>query len=187
MADPHHIEELDGLDRLTVRLYRSGIALSAVGLLLAAAVYGAGQDEAWGRATWTLVLAGAALCIADMHLYAKHIRWVIGASGWLGAVLVFGADAATEPLQPWVRFAGVGFVFVSLSGFALKEQFCFRIPLLRAVPLLLAASLVPLLAGIGWAAAALLGVAGLVYGALAVAKMRMPLHFDVGDKSKYQV
>jgi uncharacterized integral membrane protein len=34
---------------------------------------------------------------------------------------------------------------------------------------------------------ALLTVAGGLYLVLSIAKLRMPLHFDVGDKSKYQV
>ena len=67
------------------------------------------------------------------------------------------------------------------------EQFCFRIPGLRLVPLFLATSLIPLLAGKVAFAGALLLLSGVIYSALAFAKWRMPLHFDVGDKSKYQI
>ena len=119
-----------------------------------------------------------------MHLYDKQIRWFIGMTGWFGAVLLFTSGG---PDAPWLYTAGLGFLFVSLSAYALKEQFCFRIPGLRLVPLLLAGALIPLLSGHPAIAGALLLTAGLIYTALIVAKWRMPLHFDVGDKSKYQL
>ena len=118
-----------------------------------------------------------------MHLYAKQIRWFIGVSGWFGAILLVASRGETLLLHT----AGLGFLFVALSGYALKEQFCFRIPGLRLVPLFLAGSLLPLLFGKPLFAGIPLLLSGLIYSALVVAKWRMPLHFDVGDKSKYQI
>lgn len=187
MADPHHVPELDAHDRLTVALYRGGLAVAAVGLCALALTHGADLDR-WVPVAELLVLLGTAAAIANMHLYAKTIRWVIGAAGWTGAVLLVTATALPSPTAAhWVHHGGLGFVFVALSAFALKEQFCFRIPLLRAVPLFLAVSLLPMLGDRGLATAILLAPAALTYLALAWAKVRMPLHFDVGDKSKYQV
>ena len=116
---------------------------------------------------------------------------MIGASAWLGASLSFVGAATSGALSHWVSHAGLGFLFVALSALALKERFCFRIPGLRLVPLLLALSLIPLLldqgatsgqneGGAGIVAAALLAPAAVVYGLLAIAKVRMPLHFDIG-------
>ena len=187
MADPHHIPALDAFDWLTVRLYRGGIALSAIGLLALAATLATPVLSGLRPAAEGAVLVGAAASIANMHLYDKRIRWVIGASGWVGAVLLVNSGHGGPTLEPWVHHAGLGFVVVSFSAVAIKEQFCFKIPGLRAVPALLALSLIPMLLGQGPVAAALLGVAGLVYAALAVAKMRMPLHFDVGNKAAYQI
>lgn len=187
MADPQHVPDLDRFDRLTVRLYRYGIAMSAVGMLALAGVLAAGLLDRWLLAAELLVLLGAAASIANMHLYDKRVRWLIAASGWVGVCLLVATAATPDALQVWVHHAGLGFVFVVHSAFALKEQFCFKIPGLRLVPALLALSLIPMLLGLGQVAAALLGLAGLVYGALAAAKMRMPLHFDVGNKAAYQV
>jgi uncharacterized integral membrane protein len=58
---------------------------------------------------------------------------------------------------------------------------------MRLVPFMLAASLI----GFGldepiWIAVLLLP-AGILLCILAFAKLRMPLHFDVGDKSHYQI
>jgi uncharacterized integral membrane protein len=192
MADPQHVEQLDGQDVLTVTIYRLGLLAAALGLLAAAAAllargFGQPVPAVSVHASFVIVVAGTAAAIANMHLYAKSVRWVIGAAGWLGAVLMIGSAPMPELAARWVWHAGLGFVFVAISAFALKERFCFRIPGLRLVPALLALSLVPLLSGSDLAAGALLGVAGAIQLALAIAKFRMPSHFDIGDKSRYQV
>ena len=133
------------------------------------------------------MLGSTALAVADLHLYDKRVRWVVGASGWAGAALSFVGLGLGGVAGTWIAHAGLGFLFVALSALALKERFCFRIPGLRAVPLLLAVSLVPLLAGRPAPAAVVLFAAGAVFALLAVAKARMPLHFDVGNKDAYQV
>lgn len=182
MADPHHQEVLDGFDRATVTLYRSGIGVAAVGLGVHAAslATGAALPGRW------LVLAGVAAIAADLHLYDKRIRWVFGAAAWTGVVL--GALPAPGGwLGELLGDAGLGFLYVTLSGVALKEQFCFRLPLMQAVPVLLASSLVPLVLGAALPAAALSAGAALLLGTLALAKWRMPLHFDIGDRSRYQI
>lgn len=184
MADPQHVPELDGFDRLTVTLYRSGIALCAGALGLLALGAHRGWSPAVGHGA---VLAAAALAVLNLHLYDKRVRWVIHGSTWLGALLSFAGAVTEGAVAHWVSHAGLGFLFVTLSALALKERFCFRIWGLRAVPALLALSLVPQLADRPWLTVGLLAPAALVYAALAVAKVRMPLHFDVGNKSAYQV
>lgn len=189
MADPDHIPALDGFDELTVRLYRSGLSLAGLSLVvvgIALIIRGlteAPHPSSWETLAWLGCLTGTASAIANMHLYAKQIRWFIGVCGWIGAIFL----VASNGNGLWLHSAGLGFLFVALSGYALKEQFCFRIPGLRLVPLFLATSLFPLISGKVAIAGALLLLSGLIYTALAVAKWRMPLHFDVGDKSKYQI
>jgi uncharacterized integral membrane protein len=177
MANPEHVPDLDGFDRATVSMYRLGVVAAPVALGGLAWLALRGHDTFPGHVA---VLGATALAVANLHLYDKRIRWVIGASAWVGAALVATGGH-------WPGHAGLGFLFVALSAIALKERFCFRIPGLRLVPLLLAASLIPLLLGQGAVAALLLAPATLLYAALAIAKLRMPLHFDVGDKSRYQV
>lgn len=184
MADPHHVEPLDRFDRLTVSLYRAGLFVSALGVAALAAALVADVGEPAAR--W-LVLLGAATAVLDLHLYDRLIRWVIAGAGWTGAVLVGLAAVLPPAAAPWAEDAGLGFLFVVLSALALKERFCFRLPIVVAVPWVLAGSLVPLRLGLHGPAAALLAVGAAILALLAVAKVRMPLHYDIGDKRRYQV
>lgn len=191
MADPQHEEELDAMDRLTVRLYRAGFLISALALIGAGLmqVFSAQQPGLLPAGAvsggWVAIAGGVALSVGNMHLYSKQIRWIIAQSSWVGLLLMLAA--ALLGLGKVGFFAGLGFVFVCISALALKERLCFRIPGLRLVPALLALSLLPLLLRHGSSAGVLLGLAGVIQLVLFVAKVRMPLHFDIGDKSAYQV
>ena len=179
MANPEHIAKLDGFDQATVVLYRLGLAVATSGVAMLAVLSGLGRPDA---PAVLVILLGTLMSVLNVHLYDKRVRWVIVAAAQVGAVLIV-AGAWHELLGR----AGLGFLFVSLSGFALKEQFCFKIPGLRLVPLFLATGLIPLVFGVGVGAAVLFGVASLPMMVLAVAKWRMPLHFDIGNKAAYQI
>ncbi|MEN0061444.1 MAG: DUF2301 domain-containing membrane protein [Myxococcota bacterium] len=186
MADPDHIPQMDAFDRLTVGLYRAGLLGQALGLFVISAT-----EIGWAaRDVGPLaMLTAVALSVGNLHLYDKRIRWLISTSGWLGAVLVVAA--ATLPESAWVEallhYAGLGFLFVVTSALALKERFCFRLPGLQAVPVALAGGVATGLFGFGTLTAVALGLSGLVVALLAVAKLRMPVHVDIGNKDAYQV
>lgn len=185
MADPHHVEALDGFDRATVGFYRLGLILAAVGVggLAAALVF---APERAGLARFVVLMA-TALIVADLHLYARTIRWTISAAGWLAAVLFAASGLSWASAAPWLADAGLGLSFVVFSAVALKERYCFKLPVVVAAPPALALSLVPLRLGWEVPAAALLAVGAATLGVLALAKLRMPLHYDIGDKRKYEV
>lgn len=207
MADPHHLPDLDAFDRAGVRLYRAGLCLSALVLWALAASYALADGSphgAAGHGLWLAYAAAVVLSTHHLHIYMKQFRWLIGASSWLG-LLLLAAAWGLGPTGPHVSPASevgyvgygivdrlllagaVGFLAVALSAFALKEQFCFKIPLQRLVPLSLIALVVMLLVNQPLGAAVALTVAAVAYSVLAVSKLRMPLHYDIGDKSKYQV
>ncbi len=197
MADPAHHPELDEFDASTVRLYRAGLAISAgavvlagVVLLTAAGTGNAGDEvvRGWLRLAWIGLVYGTGASVSNLHLYDKRIRGALRGSAWIGVVLMLtGLILTRVDLGWWVLHAGVGFVLVTQSGLALKEQYCFRLPLMQAVPFLLAVGVF----GAAMEAAAIAGTvllaAGVLLVAMVVAKGRMPLHYDIGDKSRYQV
>ncbi len=186
MANPEHTPDLDGFDRFTVSLYRMGIFGTSIAVL-------------WLMATLTgdmqslpavLVLdASIALCALNMHLYDKHVRWFIATTASLGLLLQLFSQlgAADSALSHLLLHAGLGFIFVAQSGFAMKEQFCFRIPGLRLTPIFLAVAVFAMFGGKPLIAVPFLALAGGLGMVLAIAKVRMPLHFDIGDKSRYQI
>jgi uncharacterized integral membrane protein len=181
MANPEHVAELDGLDRLTVRLYRAGLVAVFAGVAGMAALLALGRPPEPGM---TVAVGGGLLSAFNVHLYDRSFRWFVQANAAGGAWLV----AAGALLQvPLVVHAGLGFGFVAVSVLALKERLCFRIPGQPAVPALLALSLIPLVGDVPALASAVLAAAALPLWVLAAVKLRQPLHFDIGDKSRYQI
>lgn len=194
MANPEHQPQLDGFDRLTVRLYRLGLGASA--LCLAAFVVlcilrlNGTYPPYWLRLVGLVaVTASVALAATCVHLYDKRIRWIIAAAASFGLALqALGLALPAEwTVGLLLHAAGVGFSLVSLSALAFKEWFCFRIPGLRVAPLFLAAGVLgvavdwPLGIALTW------GPAAVVIGWLAVRKATMPLGHDIGDRDRYQV
>ena len=187
MADPDHIPHLDGFDELTVRLYRGGLSLAALSLVSVGA-FGLAWFErishpsvwetpAFGFTAWLELQAPSRICI-----YTRSRRWFIGVSGWFGAILLVASRGETLLLpHGWLGFLVCRAVWICAQRAVLlsNPRPSTSPPLSRwlALPLFFGK---PLFAGIP------LLLSGLIYSALVVAKWRMPLHFDVGDKSKYQ-
>lgn len=186
MANPEHKETLDRFDKLSVCLYRSGISLFSVVAIMYSAILA-------GKAEWMVIPAdmervcllimsiSTAMSAANIHVYDKLVRAVISWSSWVGILLML-----SDP-NLFYSWLSLGFIFITFSGIALKESFCFKVLGLRLVPLLLALSTFLMMFESWMLAAVMLFVSGLVLAYLSYEKWRMPLHFDIGDKSNYQV
>ena len=186
MADPDHIPQMDGLDVCSVFCYRVGLSAIAVGLVVTAwlELSTTVGDPTFG---WVLVAAGTVLATANVHLYAKLIRWILHMATGSGLLLFLLAVMLPPPFDGVTFSAGLGLLFVSVCGFAFKEQFCFGLHGMWLLPLLLGIALLLWSSDYSQVVALATGSAGLLYGYLALAKWRMPVHFDIGDKSKYQL
>ncbi|RRJ85193.1 DUF2301 domain-containing membrane protein [Aestuariirhabdus litorea] len=180
MADPNVIATLDAFDRTLVRIYRTGISLAAL-YLLSAVGHWAGQPLAPFRQA--LLMLAATLMASSLHLYDKRIRYALLMSTLLGLLWAALAPRLGVPALPLLV---EGLLLVTLSGVAFKESHCFRVVGLRWVPLLLLAMVLARAAGSGTLAVSLSLVAGGLMGYLALRKWQMPLHYDIGDRSKYQ-
>ena len=166
MADPHIKSPMDWLDYVTVIAYRLGFSLAAPAILF---LPWEGQS---GVSAQQLTFLAAMLCASSLHF-----RLILQAATWGGLIFaVFGF-----PL------IGLGGAFVTLGGLCFKEYFCFKVPGLRAQPLLLAALWFALVLGGTTIAQGLAFLSALLFLVTAIAKWRMPLHFDIGDKSKYEM
>ena len=170
MANPEIESPLDGIDKLTVSLYRLGLSAAALLLLCRGAALLSGM-ALLPSAQWLMSLAVAsAICGFSLHIYDKRIRLILQGFGW-GALAL----------------AAVGAALATRSGLAFKEQFCFAIPGIKLVPVLLPALWLLEWLRVEWAAALVALVCGALLTLLALAKWRMPLHFDIGDKGRYQI
>ena len=183
MANPEHEEVLDYLDKLSVCLYRIGISLFALSLLVFAVMLSGMVTKPLDYQQFILLLMGVsgALSASNIHVYNKLIRTIISWSAWIGLVLMI---SDVEQTRSWLS---VGFIFVTFSGIALKESFCFKVVGLKLVPALLALTTFSLYFEVLFLASMLMTISSFIIGYLSFAKWRMPLHFDIGNKASYEI
>ena len=168
MADPHIESPMDAWDKATVIAYRCGFTLAGPALL-----FSLWQPEPARLA----ILLAATLCAACLHIYLKNFRLVLQFGTW--AALLLNAFGYPQ--------LALGAAFFTLGGLAYKEYFCFRVFLLNGQPIFLAALWFALQLQWTLIAQILTLISATLFILLAIAKWKMPLHFDIGDKSKYQI
>lgn len=169
MADPDIKSPMDWLDHLTVIIYRLGFTLAFPCIAL--------LPWQTGLPTQSLVLICAVMCASSLHIYLKSFRLLLQFATWIGLLCVLTG-------YPMI---GLGGAFITLGGLCFKEYFCFRVPGLPLQPVILASLWFCLWFEQLTAAKILAAIAALLFLITSVYKWRMPLHFDIGDKSKYQV
>lgn len=184
MANPEHKEHLDGLDKISVVCYRLGITLFALSLLTlfsAELLCVLEMETAPLLREWSIngIAVSSALSAANIHVYDKKVRAIIAWSSWIGLALFI-----VLPTKEWLY---IGFIFITFSGIALKESYCFKVKGLNLVPLLLISSVLVLWMKEPAILVPLAGVSGFIYAVLAIEKWKMPLHFDIGKKDNYEI
>ncbi|MCW8329417.1 DUF2301 domain-containing membrane protein [Photobacterium sp. SDRW27] len=169
MADPHIQSDLDYLDKLTVILYRCALTSSAAFMSVIA----------WEASFATQAMVIAALIAATtVHIYDKRFRLLIVGSGLFAAVwLMMGL---------WNPLA-LGAALFTFSALAIKEYFCFQLKVLMLTPLALAGFWFCQVFGQDQISIAFSMTGSILLAVAAFSKWRMPVHFDIGDKSRYQV
>ena len=168
MADPHIKSPMDFWDYLTVIIYRNGFVLAAIMLLL--------LPFQSSMAQVGLLIAGTMLA-SSLHLYLKNFRYLFQFVMWIGLLC-----------QVWkIESLAFGASLMVIGGLCYKEYFCFRIWGLNLQPILLALLWSLTLLQISWLFIPLALLTGILTLSLAIQKWRMPLHFDIGDKNKYQI
>ena len=182
MADPNVKEILDGVDKMTILTYRLGMLIAGLALFTLAMqqlLY-----PMWFKQALVLVTFGALLQASSLHIYDKAIRWLLVNATWMGCWLL-SLSFATGGI--WFSYLSFGAVIITFSGLAYKESFCFSLTILKVIPLLLVVSWGLIIFSLNkWAAVSLI-LSALLYLYMAWRKINMPLHFDLGDRSKYQV
>ncbi|MDP8171280.1 DUF2301 domain-containing membrane protein [Pasteurella skyensis] len=168
MADPHIKSPMDIWDTLTVIIYRSGFILAGIMVLLL---------PYQPQIAYLGILVSAIFCASSLHIYLKHFRLLLQFASWI-ALLCHILDLPALAL---------GGALVTLGGLAFKEYFCFKVPLLNLQPLFVALLWFSIQLNILPATQVISVIVGGLFIILAIQKWQMPLHFDIGDKTKYQV
>ncbi len=169
MADPHIKSPMDRLDHLTVILYRLGFTLAFPVIILLPWKLNFPMEG--------LVFLCAAMCASSLHVYMKSFRLLLQFATWVGLLCAaFGFP-----------MIGIGGAFITLGGLCFKEYFCFKVPGLPFQPLILAALWFCMAFDVDIAAKILAAISGCLFLITSIYKWRMPRHFDIGDKTKYDI
>lgn len=167
MADPHIKSTMDFWDYLTIILYRTGFVLAGIMTLLL--LYKPDTAQVG-------LLIAVTCCASSLHIYLKPFRFILQFATWIALLCqILGFPELA-----------LGGVLVTLGGLAFKEYFCFRVPLLNLQPLFVALLWLSMQFNIAIATQIFTFIAGTLFIILSIQKWRMPLHFDIGDKTKYQ-
>jgi uncharacterized integral membrane protein len=191
-------QPLTQYDRVSVLLYRAGLATAAAGIVIGYSVAWfrtalAGEGRQLGTCLLLMTAVGISFGVGFLHLYAatirRALRWVWGAAVvGLAAVVLSGGDPVT-----FYFGRGFGTILGALwiacyAMLCVKEAFCFRLyegyAFAALAPVVIVAHLfamgTPAMRMAGWGVLA--GLATL----FTLRKLPQPLYYDIGDKSKYQ-
>ncbi len=169
MADPHIESPMDFYDHLMVIVYRLGFTLACPAIALLPWEFDYPVDS--------FIFLSAVMCASSLHIYMKSFRLLLQFSTWVGLIcFVFGF--------PNIALGGA---FITLGGLCFKEYFCFKVPGLQFQPVLLAALWLFLKFDVSIAAKILAAISGCLFLVTSIYKWKMPRHFDIGDKTKYDI
>ena len=185
-------------DRVSVLLYRAGLAMAAAGIVMGYSVVWyrtelTGEGRQMGTCLLLLTAVGISFGVGFLHLYAATIRralrwlWAAAAVGLVGVVLSGGDPVAFYFGRGYGTILG-GLWIACYAVLCVKEAFCFRLyegyAFAALAPVVIVAQLfamgTPALRMAGWGLLA--GLATL----FTLRKLPQPLYFDIGDKSRYQ-
>ncbi len=195
-------------DKVSVVLYRTGIVVFSA-MLVYMGIY---TMLHWRGISWTEVSAitdkkgldilvytlyfSVGLSVFTIHLYVKRFRRFIKALYGLSVLCLVGLLILAKGLDiaiPLTKYPASGLLLLPLSGciafITMKEAFCFRLIegyiLTLTLPLFIIVFALRVLPP--YTTASFLLVIGLLIAFFTVRKVFMPIAFDIGDKSAYEV
>lgn len=199
-------QALTAYDKVTVFLYRLGIVISTACILYAvyffylniyAKILPAFFSANYPVIVFWIFVISVSLSVSFLHLYSKKVLNIIRALTVAGG-LILAFLALTGNLDYLALFesngwrgklgvVGLGFVLAGFSGIGAKEAFCFKLYEGYAYGIALAILVLLHLFGLlsprfGFIFFALIAVVILIF---TFRKLFLPLHYDIGDKSRY--
>ncbi len=200
MGETKEYQPLTTTDKVTVVVYRSGIALSAltsaVGAYMVFASSGPGAAPPSGTVVLALVLAmyvGVGLSSFFIHLYmgdfARYLKiaYVVALACLVALFLSGGSDLSVALSdRPYLSLLLIP-VLGCLGFITAKEAYCFKLMEGYALAGVMPAYLV--IVATGWLPPTGVAIGLIVVAAMLVLftlrKVFMPLYCDIGDKTAY--
>ncbi|MBI1865292.1 MAG: hypothetical protein HYR98_06135 [Nitrospirae bacterium] len=197
MGEKVPFQELTLQDRFEVAVYRIG-----VGIAIAATAFGAALLHRPDLASPSLVSSTLGLFVGGnlaaalfIHLYARPIRLFVRSLGFVSGALLLASllIASRQGGHLWETLlsSGIGTLTLASFGFILafvgvKEAFCFRLNEGYLAGIVI--PLIPLLHAAGAPFSVIRALVTVAAGLLllfAARKLFQPMHYDIGDKTKY--
>jgi uncharacterized integral membrane protein len=206
MGESQKFQELTIADRIAVFLYRTGIIVTVLCIVYGAyLVYSLAKGAiiaSPGEMTAALAafFVSIGISISLLHLYSRKILRIVRALFVIAALILipysifnFSDRLALEILASPIGVIGLGFLFAAFSAIGAKEAFCFRLYEGYAYGIVSALLVFVHLGTVLFAApdsllifkTILLFVISILTVLFTLKKMRLPLHYDIGDKSRY--
>jgi uncharacterized integral membrane protein len=184
-------------DRLSVIIYRSALAIAALGFSVGAilVLWQPNNPEILNWLTWLYIgfSVGLGVALWTIHIYLELLHrvlqtfWAIGAIAAVGVAIYFPEPLAIAIYEHPIALIGVGFNFAALTGIFFKETFCFNrfetkflVPLL---PLLILGHLTHILPTA--IERGLLAAWAVLFVIFAIRKVTQEIPPDIGDKSVF--
>lgn len=197
MGERDLFQPLTREDKITVVLYRTGIAMSALAISSCAYMLLAYPPAASSGMIFSVMLISlyisVGLSVFFIHLYVSKFHRALKGLYYLSlvALLLLYITGGGDFMQAFTKSPFGPVLLIPLSGclgfITAKEAFCFKLNEGYLVALVMPVYLLLVSAGA-------LSAKGVAYGAALIAamlilftlrKVFMPVHYDIGDKSAY--
>ena len=205
MGDTSVKEKLTTFDKISVTLYRGGIVLSALSLVYGVAYFFFGAKGSsvslftggFPFAVFWIFIICVDISVSFLHLYSKQILRMIQSCAAIGTLILlagfvfFNFSPApifySEGIAGKIGLVGLGFVAAGFAGIGAKEAYCFKLNEGYIYGVLSALLVIGHFFGIytPQIALGLLSVITVLVVVFTIRKLFLPLHYDIGDKSRY--
>lgn len=215
MGDKSISQELTLFDKVSVALYRGGIIISMLCLVVGAIILFFDEQSSLlfsdekssltqsAQVIFWIFFCAVGCSIFTLHLYSKQVLRVIQSFYVFAAIILLllvlisswkpeKVDYIPAIFDYWLGTIGSGFLLAAFSGIGAKEAFCFKLYEGYAYGILCLLLTLLNLLRIMFDWNALQSVEKTIYLLIVllvifftIRKLRLPLHYDIGDKTKY--
>ncbi len=207
MGDPNVKAELTAFDRVSVALYRSGIVVASLCMIFGLYYFYTLTLEGHPSFLlqsgvpeiifWTFFVS-VGISLSFLHLYSSQILRVVQGFFAISALILISLVAtSSDPIPASIITGtgsnaklgtiGIGFLLAGYGAIGAKEAYCFKLyeGYLYAI-LSFFLVIIHLLGPSLKVELGLFTVITLLVVVFTIRKLRLPLHYDIGDKSHYQ-